>query len=96
MQFANAATLASELKEVRDGYQLCRLEKGIATNDLLLIDELSYVRFNQEESELIFKVLSERSERASTITTTNLVFSNLILMLDCVGIPTEMGLARTS
>lgn len=84
------------MKEVRDGYQLCRLEKGIATNDLLLIDELSYVRFNQEESELIFKVISERSERASTITTTNLVFSNLILMLDCVGIPTEMGLARTS
>lgn len=75
VQFANAATLASELKEARDGYQLRRLEKGITTNDLLLIDELSYVRFNQEESELIFKVISERSERASTITTTNLVFS---------------------
>ena len=45
------------------------------TNDLLLIDELSYARFNQEESELLFKVISERSERASTIITTNLVFS---------------------
>ena len=75
VQFANAATLASELKEARDGYQLRRLEKGIAANDLLLIDELSYARFNQEESELLFKVISERSERASTIITTNLVFS---------------------
>ena len=46
VQFANAATLASELKEARDGYQLRRLEKGIAANDLLLIDELSYARFN--------------------------------------------------
>lgn len=75
VQFANAATLASELKEARDGDQLRRLEKGIAANDLLLIDELSYARFNQEESELLFKVISERSERASTIITTNLVFS---------------------
>ena len=69
------STLASDLKEARDGYQLRRLEKGIAASDLLLIDELSYARFNQEESELLFKVISERSERASTIITTNLVFS---------------------
>ena len=67
--------LASELKEARDSYQLRRLEKGIAANDLLLLDELSYARFNQEESELLFKVIAERSERASTIITTNLVFS---------------------
>ena len=40
------STLASDLKEARDGYQLRRLEKGIAANDLLLIDELSYARFN--------------------------------------------------
>jgi len=45
------------------------------TNDLLLIDELSYARFNQEESELLFKVIAERSEGASTIITMNLVFS---------------------
>ena len=51
----------SELKEARDGCQLRRLEKGIAANDLLLIDELSYARFNQEESEQLFKVISERS-----------------------------------
>ena len=53
----------SELKEARDGCQLRRLEKGIAANDLLLIDEISYARFNQEESEQLFKVISERSER---------------------------------
>ena len=47
---------------------------GIAANDLLLLDELSYAQFNQEESELLFKVIAERSEGASTIITTNLVF----------------------
>ncbi len=51
IQFVNAATLAGELKEACDSYQLCRLEKDIAANELLLINEPSYARFNQEESE---------------------------------------------
>lgn len=43
--------------------------------DLLIIDELSYLTFNQSRSELLFQVISERSERASVIITTNLEFS---------------------
>lgn len=73
--FKSAATLAAELREARDNYQLRRLEKSIADVDLLLLDELSYARFDQEESELLFKVISERSERSSTVITTNLEFS---------------------
>lgn len=73
--FKNATTLASELREARDSYQLRRMEKSIADADLLLLDELSYARFDQQESELIFKVIAERSERSSTVITTNLEFS---------------------
>ena len=73
--FYNAGTLAAELKEARDEYKLRKLEKSIAGADLLLLDELSYARFNQEESELLFKVIAERSERSSTMITTNLEFS---------------------
>ncbi|MBB5337644.1 IS21-like element helper ATPase IstB [Pectinatus brassicae] len=73
--FKNATTLASELRESRDNYQLRKIEKMLAGVDLLLIDELSYASFNQEESELLFKVIAERSERSSTIITTNLAFS---------------------
>lgn len=62
IQFVNAATLAGELKEACDSYQLCRLEKDIAANELLLINEPSYARFNQEESELLFKVITELPE----------------------------------
>ncbi|MCI6159278.1 MAG: ATP-binding protein [Selenomonadaceae bacterium] len=39
------------------------------------IDELSYTRLFQDEAELIFKVIAERSERPSTIITMNLPFS---------------------
>lgn len=38
-------------------------------------DELSYLSFNKYESDLLIKVLSDRSERSSTIVTTNLPFS---------------------
>ena len=73
--FYHAASLATELKEARDTYMLSRMEKAIAKADLLLLDELSYASFGQEESELLFKVIAERSERASTMITTNLEFS---------------------
>ena len=43
--------------------------------DLLIIDELSYLTFNRSRSELLFQVISEGSERASVIITTNLEFS---------------------
>ena len=54
------------LKKVINAYQKI---------DLLILDELSYLSFNKYESDLLFKVLSDRSERSSTIVTTNLPFS---------------------
>lgn len=73
--FRNASALSTELTEARDGYQLGKLERQLSRTDLLILDELSYLSFNKYESDLLFKVLSDRSERASTIVTTNLPFS---------------------
>lgn len=67
--------MASELREVHDSYQLRKMEKAIAGTDLLLLDELSYTRFTQAESELLFLVIARRTERTSTVITTNLEFS---------------------
>ena len=52
-----------------------KIERQMEKTDLLILDELSYMSFNKYESELLFKVISERSERSSTIVTTNLPFS---------------------
>ena len=73
--FKNAATLSTELCEARDHYQLGKLERTLAKADLLILDELSYLSFNRHQSELLFKVISDRSEKSSTIVTTNLSFS---------------------
>lgn len=73
--FKNAATLSTELCEARDNYRLGKLERTLAKADLLILDELSYLSFNRHQSELLFKAISDRSEKGSTIVTTNLPFS---------------------
>ena len=73
--FKNAAALSTELTEARDSYQLGRIEKQLSRADLLILDELSYTSFDRHESELLYKVISDRSEHTSTIVTTNLPFS---------------------
>lgn len=73
--FKNAASLSTELCEARDRYALGKLERTLAKADLLILDELSYLSFNRHQSELLFKVISDRTEKSSTIVTTNLPFS---------------------
>lgn len=73
--FKNAAVLSTQLTEAQYPYKLEKLQKAIARADLLILDELSYIRFNRHQSELLFQVISDRSEKKSTIVTTNLPFS---------------------
>ena len=73
--FKNAASLSTELCEAKEQYKLGKLERALARADLLILDELSYLSFNRHQSELLFKVISDRSERGSTIVSTNLPFS---------------------
>ncbi|HAX72502.1 MAG TPA: AAA family ATPase [Firmicutes bacterium] len=75
VRFYTAVNLATELSEAFQEGRLSRFEKNLAKVDLLIIDELSYLTFNRHHSELLFQVISERSERGSVIITTNLEFS---------------------
>jgi DNA replication protein DnaC len=76
VRFYSAVNLANELAEAVQFHRVSRLEKNLAKVDLLIIDELSYLTFNRHQSEMLFQVISERSERASIIISTNLEFSN--------------------
>jgi len=75
VQFFTAARLVNELTEARDEKTLTKLETQLAKVNLLIVDELSYVSFPRHGSELLFHILSERTERSSVIITTNLDFS---------------------
>ena len=75
VKFYTAINLANELAEAVHTHRLTKLEKSLKKVDLLIIDELSYLTFNRYQSEMLFQVIAERSERASVIITTNLEFS---------------------
>ena len=65
--FKNTATLSCELTEARDNFVLGKLEKKLQRADLLILDEMGYVSFDRHKSELLFKVVADRSERGSII-----------------------------
>jgi DNA replication protein DnaC len=75
VKFTTAATLATMLVEAREQRKLLKLENQIQRSDLLIIDELSYISFNRHQSELLFKIISDRAEKSSVIISTNLEFS---------------------
>ena len=72
--FTTIPLLINELKESRSEKRLVALERKFEKYDLIVADELGYISFDKEGSELLFSFLSLRAERKSTIITSNLSF----------------------
>ncbi|TCL70755.1 IstB-like ATP binding protein [Hydrogenispora ethanolica] len=75
VKFITAAGLAIALHEAQELKKLGRVQQQLAKTNLLILDELSYVSFNQAHAQSLFQVLSEHTERGSVLITTNLEFS---------------------
>ncbi len=74
VRFTTAAALVHELVEAVDERRLQRLQKILASQDLLIIDELGFVPLSKTGAELLFEIISQRYERGSIIITSNLPF----------------------
>lgn len=72
--FTTIPLLVNELKECRSNKTLRAFESRFEKYDLIIADELGYISFDKEASELLFTYLSLRAGRKSTIITTNLSF----------------------
>jgi len=72
--FTTIPLLVNELKECRSDKTLRAFENRFQKYDLIIADELGYISFDKEASELLFTYLSLRAGRKSTIITTNLSF----------------------
>ena len=66
--------LVTELKESNDNQKLGRYERQFERYDLVIADELGYISFDREGSDLLFSNLSLRATGKSTIVTSNLTF----------------------
>jgi DNA replication protein DnaC len=74
VRFTTAAAMVHELIEAVDERRLQRLQKTLASQELLVIDELGFVPLSKTGAELLFEVISQRYERGSIIITSNLPF----------------------
>jgi DNA replication protein DnaC len=75
-RFITCYGLVNELIEARQERSLQRLIQKYIRYDLLILDELGYIPFSKEGSELLFQILAERHERGSVMVTTNLGFAD--------------------
>jgi DNA replication protein DnaC len=71
VRFTTAASLVHELLETRDERRLTHLRRRLAAYKVLIIDELGCVPLPAAGAELLFEVISQRSERGSTIIASN-------------------------
>jgi DNA replication protein DnaC len=73
--YATCALLVQELLGAKRDLRLPQVLKRLARYDVLLLDDLGYVRQDREEMEVLFTLLAERYERGSVLITSNLPFS---------------------
>ncbi len=73
--YITVPNLITELKESMTLNQLTNYKKRFITYDLVILDELGYIGFDKEGSELLFNLLSMRNETKSIFITTNLAFN---------------------
>lgn len=76
--FISAPNLIIELKEAMSQNQLITCKRKFEKFDLVILDELGYISFDNTGCEILFNLLSNRSDKGSIIITTNLVFDRWV------------------
>lgn len=74
--FTSVANLLIELNEALHTSVLTSYKRKFEQYDLVILDELGYVSFHKEDSELLFNLISSRYNKGSVIITTNLSFDS--------------------
>lgn len=72
--FTTVPILVNRLRESRAEQTLRQFQSRFEKYDLVIADEMGYISFDKEGSELLFTHLSLRAGRKSTMITTNLSF----------------------
>lgn len=76
--FTTVPLLITEMKECNSIKKLKYFQNRFQKYDLVIADELGYISFDKEGTDLLFTCLSLRAARKSTIITTNLSFERWV------------------
>lgn len=73
--FSTASALVQDLLSAKRDLRLNNLLKKLDKFDAIIIDDISYIPQNREETDVLFVLLAERYEKRSIVVTSNLPFS---------------------
>jgi DNA replication protein DnaC len=74
--YTTAAMLVQELLVAKRDLQLNQLIKKLDGYEAVVIDDISYVPYTRDETDVLFVLLAARYETRSVVITSNLVFSD--------------------
>jgi DNA replication protein DnaC len=74
--YGRTSELVQRLQAARQSLQLPQALAKLDRYDLLILDDLSYVRKDQAETSVLFELIAERYERRSLLITANQPFSH--------------------
>lgn len=74
VRYTTASALINELVEAQESRALSRIVNRYARFDLLILDDLGYLPLPIEAAQMLFQIVAERSERKTTVITTNRPF----------------------
>lgn len=75
VKFFAATALVQQLQDAKLQLQLYPLLKKLDRYDLLVLDDLGYVKKNETETSVLFELIAHRYERKSLLITANQPFS---------------------
>lgn len=75
VQFFTAANLTQRLLKAKAELKLEQMIKKLDRFEVLIIDDISYIPFAKQETEVLFTLLAARYEMRSLVITSNLAFS---------------------
>lgn len=73
--FTPTYKLVQDLQAAKRALELPKMLRRLDRFDLLILDDIGYIRQSPEDAEVLFTLMSERYERRSLMITSNLVFS---------------------
>lgn len=75
VRFSSTSRLVNELNEANAEGRIAAMLKGLARNDMIILDEWGYLPTDPDGARLLFRVVSMCYERISLVLTTNIEFS---------------------
>ena len=75
VKFISSTALVQQLQKAKEALELESTLKKLDKYELLILDDIGYVKKNDNESQVLFELIAYRYERNSLLITTNQPFS---------------------